>query len=366
MNQEIKCFGCGAIIQNQDEKKIGYVPKKTIDNDQILCQRCFKLRHYHQLSQTSLTKDDYLRILQTIGEKDCLVVYIIDLFDFNGCQIQGLVRHTGGNDIYVLANKRDILPKSLKEVKLEHWVRRQLKNEGIKPINVKITSGLKKLNFDVIYDEIEEYRKGRDVYVVGVTNVGKSTFINALLKHYASVNDEALITVSEFPGTTLDLIQIPLDENSYLYDTPGIVNSHQMTHFVKTEDLETIIPKSEMRPMTFQLKPEQTLYFSGLARLDYLEGQINSMTCYFSRYLQIHRTKTINADQLYNRHKTLKMEIEGMSTIDQMKTYEFSIKNGKCDIVISGLGFITINGKGGKVRVHVPKDVWVLKREALI
>ena len=34
--------------------------------------------------ETNLTKDDFLNILQTIGEKDCLVVYIIDLFDFNG------------------------------------------------------------------------------------------------------------------------------------------------------------------------------------------------------------------------------------------------------------------------------------------
>ena len=48
-----------------------------------------------------------------------------------------------------------------------------------------------------------------------------------------------------------------------------------------------------------------------------------------------------------------------------MKKYEFSIA-GKCDIFISGLGFITINGKGGKIRVLVPNGVWVLKREALI
>lgn len=363
--REIRCFGCGAIIQNENNKKIGYVPKKELNDEHILCQRCFQLRHYHKLNQTNLTKDDYLKILQTIGDKDCLVIYIVDLFDFNGSQIQGLVRHIGGNDIYVLANKRDVLPKSLKEVKLEHWVRRQLKNEGIKPVNVKITSGLKKLNFDEIYHDIEHYRKGRDVYVVGVTNVGKSTFINALLKHYASVSDNSLITVSEFPGTTLDLIQIPFDDKSSLYDTPGIVNDHQMTHYIKNDDLKTIVPKSEIRPSTFQLNPGQTLYMSGIARMDYIDGSIDGFTCNFSRYLNIHRTKTRNADELYNRHKTLKLEVEGINTINDMKKYEFSI-NSKCDIVISGLGFITINGKGGIIRVYVPKNVWVLKREALI
>ena len=79
--------------------------------------------------------------------------------------------------------------------------------EGLKPVDVIITSGKKNLNLDTIYDAIDTYRKGRDVYVVGMTNVGKSTFINALLKHYAGVTDN-LITTSEFPGTTLDLIEI--------------------------------------------------------------------------------------------------------------------------------------------------------------
>ena len=55
---------------------------------------------------------------------------------------------------------------------------------------------------------------GRNVYIVGVTNVGKSSLINALLKHYGT-GDDTLITTSEFPGTTLDLIEIPLDNQSY-------------------------------------------------------------------------------------------------------------------------------------------------------
>ncbi|MFR7591386.1 MAG: ribosome biogenesis GTPase YqeH [Longibaculum sp.] len=366
MNKEMKCYGCGAIIQNEDEKHIGYVPKSAMKQDQVLCQRCFKLKNYHQLQETSMTKDDFLEILQTIGEKDCLVVYIVDLFDFNGSMIQGLMRHIAYNDVLVLANKRDILPKSVKERKLEHWVRRQLKQQGIKPVDVMITSGKKNLNLDMIYDAIMEHRKGRDVYVVGVTNVGKSTFINALLKHYASQEDNHLITVSEFPGTTLNLIEIPLDEHSTLYDTPGIVNESQMTHLLNPSDIQSVIPQTELRPMVFQLNSDQTLYFGGLARLDYIQGQPASFIAYFSKNLKIHRTKTIKADELYNRHQALQYEIPHIETIDQMKTYEFQINSQKCDIVISGLGFITINAIGGKVRVLAPQGISVMIREAII
>ncbi len=124
---EIRCYGCGAIIQSADTKKPGYVPESALSKEKILCQRCYKLMHYHQKMESHLTKDDFLRVLQTVGEKDCLVVYIVDLFDFNGSLVPGLMRHIGYNDVLVLANKRDILPKSLKEHRLNTWVRRQFK-----------------------------------------------------------------------------------------------------------------------------------------------------------------------------------------------------------------------------------------------
>lgn len=366
MKKEIKCFGCGAIIQNENEKKIGYVPKSAMNKEEILCQRCFQLKNYHRLQKTSLTKDDFLNFLQQIGEKDCLVVYMIDLFDFSGSLIPGLMRHISYNDVFVLANKRDLLPKSVKEIKLEHWVRRQLKEEGIKPVDVMITSGKKNLHLDDIYDRIMELRKGRDVYVVGVTNVGKSTFINALLKHYANMKEQNLITVSEFPGTTLNFIEIPLDEHSTLYDTPGIINESQMTHMIPLNDLKFVIPQNELKPIGFQLESQQTLYFDGLARIDYVQGEKASFIAYFSKNLKIHRTKTQNADDLYRRHTNFQYEIKDIKEITDMKTYEFQLPKHKCDIVICGLGFISILSQGGKVRVKVPPHISVLIREAII
>ena len=28
--EELRCYGCGAIIQSDDEKKVGYVPKNAL------------------------------------------------------------------------------------------------------------------------------------------------------------------------------------------------------------------------------------------------------------------------------------------------------------------------------------------------
>ena len=46
-------------------------------------------------------------------------------------------------------------------------------------------------------------------FVVGCTNTGKSTFINRIIRE---ITGEGNITTSHFPGTTLDMIEIPLNE----------------------------------------------------------------------------------------------------------------------------------------------------------
>lgn len=362
--EEIKCYGCGAVIQSKDEKKIGYVPKSTLNRDKILCQRCFQLKNYHQLQEANLSDDDFLDILNKIGEQNCLVIYMIDLFDFNGSLIQGLVRHINYNDMIVVGNKRDILPKSIKDHKIIMWLNRQLKNEGIKPLNVLLTSGKKNYHLDELMAMIDKYRKGRDVYVVGATNVGKSSLINALLKAYGE--GDSFITTSEFPGTTLDIIEIPLDDKASIYDTPGIINRHQMAHLLDKNDLKTVMPQSELRPVNYQLNDNQTLYFGGLARLDYVKGKRTPLTCYFNKNLKIHRTKTDNADTLYERHLTLKPEVKGMNTIQDFKEYEWTLPDYKVDIVISGLGFVTLKEAKARIKIKVPAQVGVFIRDALI
>lgn len=95
-----------------------------------------------------------------------------------------------------------------------------------------------------VVEAIEEYRNGQDVYVVGCTNVGKSTFINRIIKQ--ATGEGEVITTSHFPGTTLDMIGIPLDDGSALFDTPGIINHHQMAHHIDSSELKYIMPKKKL------------------------------------------------------------------------------------------------------------------------
>ena len=367
--EEILCIGCGATIQTEDKTGLGFTPQsaleKGLETGEVYCQRCFRLRHYNEITDVQLTDDDFLKLLHEVGDSDALVVNVIDIFDFNGSVIPGLPRFVSGNDVLLVGNKKDILPKSVKPGKISQWLMERAHEEGLRPVDVVLTSAQNKHAIREVIDKIEHYRKGRDVYVVGVTNVGKSTLINAIIQEITG--DQNVITTSRFPGTTLDKIEIPLDDGSYIYDTPGIIHRHQMAHYLTAKNLKYVSPKKEIKPKTYQLNPEQTLFLGGLGRFDFIAGEKQGFTAFFDNELKLHRTKLEGASDFYDKHLgTLLTPPNNKEKDDFPKLVQhvFTIKD-KTDLVISGLGWIRVTGTA-KVAVWAPEGVAVVTRKAII
>src|SRR5699024_4154992 len=106
---------------------------------------------------------------------------------------------------------------------------------GIHPKDVVLTSAKRSACVKELMKVIERERKDRDVYIVGATNVGKSTLINQIINSATESDD--VITTSYFPGTTLGSIEIPLDDGSNIIDTPGIIQHTNLTHFLSGREL---------------------------------------------------------------------------------------------------------------------------------
>ena len=368
--EELKCIGCGATIQSENPKEIGYTPASSIskmENEIIYCQRCFKLKHYNEVQDVALTSDDFLKILQRVGETDALVINIVDIFDFSGSMVAGVSRHINGNDILLFGNKVDLLPKSVNKTKLNHWMRRSLKEYGLKPLDVALVSAGKGFGIDELMEMIEKYRKGRDVYIVGCTNVGKSTLVNRIIKRFTEERED-IITTSHFPGTTLDIIEIPLDDCSAIVDTPGIINEHQLAHYVTPKVLKEITPKKEIKAGVYQLNAEQTLFVGGLARMDFVKGERTSFVTHFANQLHIHRTKLEKADHLWATQAGAVLKPVAMDNdqLMEMEKHTFHIGHEKTDLVISGLGWFTLSGTGQDINIYAPKGVGVMIRPSLI
>lgn len=368
MEELIKCIGCGIEVQTEDKKKPGFAPASALKREHVICQRCFRLKHYNEIQDVSLTDDDFLKILNGIGQAEGLIVKIVDIFDFNGSWLPGLPRFVGNKKILLVGNKVDLLPKSVNQQKLTNWMRHLSKEMGMKPDDVFLISSVKGQGVRELASAIEELRDGKDVYIVGCTNVGKSTFINRLIKDLSGEEQE-LITTSHYPGTTLDMIEIPLDDGSVLYDTPGIINHHQMAHFVDEEGLRVIQPRKEIKPKVYQLNEKQTLFFGGLARFDFIQGERTSFICHLSNDIHIHRTKLEKADELYQNHLGELLQPPGeeaAADFPELVRHEFSIKEEKMDIVFSGLGWVTINEPKKVIAAYAPKGVGVSLRKSLI
>jgi hypothetical protein len=366
---EPRCVGCGVRLQTADPNLPGYVPEQALEREQTVCRRCFRIKHYNEALSAAVPADAFRHILEQIAYWDGLILHIADIFDFEGSLIGGLHRYVGQKPVLLAVNKVDLLPKAINPNRIVHWIKRQAKANGLRVRDAVLISARKNIGFDRLMDAIAAHRGDRDVYVVGAANVGKSTLVNRLIRDYSDLDVE--LTTSRYPGTTLDLIRIPLDDGRALIDTPGVLYPYRLTEIVPKRELQALIPDKPLKPVVYQLNPAQTVFMGAYARFDFLEGEPQSFTFYVANAIHLHRTKLEKAAELYEAHKGEMLAPPSRETLAELPPwtrYEFRTDGSrKQDVFISGLGWIAINGDtGAKVAVHVPRGIRVGLRDSLL
>jgi ribosome biogenesis GTPase YqeH len=363
------CAGCGVQLQIDDIHKLGYLPEQAREREPLICQRCYRMKHYNESSRVTLDHQHFLQLLGQIGQTQALVVHIIDILDIEGTWISSLTRFVGQNPVILVVNKIDLLPKVTNHNKLINWIQRVAKEQALKVVDIILVSAKKNIGFDRVIQSLKTHKRKLNVYVVGATNVGKSTLINRLIADFSDL--EAELTTSMYPGTTLDLVKIPIADGTFVIDTPGIVYDHRLIEYMKPADLAVVMPDKPIKPMVFQLNDKQTLFIGALARVDFVTGDRQSFTVFMSNALHIHRTKLERADEVYIEHKGKMLAPPHGDDVDQLPKWvrhPIRIAKGKqMDIAISGLGWVKVNGDiGADLVVHAPKGIKVLSRLSLI
>ncbi|HQI79368.1 MAG TPA: 50S ribosome-binding GTPase, partial [Petrotogaceae bacterium] len=211
-----KCSGCGIEIQNQNQDKAGYIPfsvmtERMAAGDEVLCQRCYRIKHYNKFLPVGMGTDFYQKledILQTFNT----IVWVIDIIDFEGTFRTDIALKLKNKNLIIAVNKADLLPNAVKYEEIKEWVCDRVsqvirvKRDNIRIISTRSGFGINRLS--KMISEINDTK----VAVIGVTNVGKSSVLNEIT--------DAGVTVSSYPGTTLNFIKTRLkDSNIELYDT---------------------------------------------------------------------------------------------------------------------------------------------------
>lgn len=293
-----KCKGCGAFLQDSNDKFEGYTT--NINND--LCERCFRIKNYNEYKLVEKNNIEFTNILKDINKTNDLVVLLVDLFNIP-INLKEITEYLN-NDILLVLTKKDIFSYKIPDEKFLSY------NYGINYIDSLVVSSNKNYNFDLLYEKINKYKKSNKVYIVGYTNSGKSTLINKFVHNYSKNNVN--ITTSNLPSTTLNTLEIVIDDDLTLVDTPGILDNSN----IDVNLLKKVIPKKEIKPITYQIHSKQYIYIEDIIKIESID---NNLTLYFSNDLKIERK--------YKDNKKLLNE-----KIVRVKKNE--------DIVISGIGFI--------------------------
>ncbi|XP_017078800.1 nitric oxide-associated protein 1 [Drosophila eugracilis] len=225
---KVPCNGCGANLQCSSASLPGYIPSEIFrgrthqELQTITCKRCHFLKHYNIALDVEVTPSTYVDTISRIQDKFALAIVLVDLLDFPSSIWPGM-QHVLGTKrpVFLVGNKVDLLPRD-SNIYLQH-IKDSLQREFVKHgggdgLNIKNVSLISAKTGYGIEELITQLHKTwaykGDVYLLGCTNVGKSSLFNILLNSdYCRPEASNLVrkaTTCPWPGTTLKLLRFPI------------------------------------------------------------------------------------------------------------------------------------------------------------
>ncbi|KAI9554132.1 hypothetical protein GHT06_019404 [Daphnia sinensis] len=224
---KVPCGGCGAMLHCQSSSIPGYLPSEIFTSYTThelrgkICQRCRFLREHDIALNVNVSPEDYPKVISVIRDQVAMVVLVVDLLDFPCSIWPGLLDIIGTKrPVCVVGNKVDLIPQDSRGY-LDHMKKclvSELEKSGIHRANIKhvsLISATTGFGVEELITKIQNsWGSQGDVYLLGCTNVGKSSLFNALISSdFCKTQAIDLLeraTVSAWPGTTLNLLKFPM------------------------------------------------------------------------------------------------------------------------------------------------------------
>ncbi|MFW6121091.1 MAG: GTPase, partial [Petrotogales bacterium] len=213
--------------------------------------------------------------------------------------------------------------------------------------------------------KILSQEKERKFLLMGMTNVGKSSLINAL-------KAEDVITVSEYPGTTMETFNIYDKKYDITFiDSPGISTNNRINDFISLECQKKITPKKKLKVFTLNSKKDRTFFMGGFVKVT-VKGRpgndspiINILT---SENSKVHET---------NPEKAIEMWSDWFGTLlsppcKKKKLKEYTWEEWKAElntseeVNISGLGWFSVARGPTNIHIKFPSGLKLIARQGLV
>ena len=368
--------------------------------DTVVCARCYSLRNYgkvkNEAAEILMPSFDFGRVvgdrLSKVGPGGAVVLLLVDLIDFDGSfpvdAVDVISPYVANEsvDVLLVGTKVDLLPTQCTRARVTSFVRRRAKDLGLKRASgVHLVSAHSGMGVNILSEQLETLLdEGREVWVVGAQNAGKSSLINRLSKKYGGPGPEdGGPLASHLPGTTLGVVKLPglLPNGSDVYDTPGLLQPFQVSGRLTNEEARAVLPRKRLAPRTYRAEIGSSIHIGGLARIDVVDSPQRTLylTVWASHDVPTHymvRGEGGKADDFYEKHAGGKLSPPvgehraaqlGEWGCRTVSVYGESWQRSDRDISIGGLGWVGVGCNGNaSFRVWTHEGVQVETRESLV
>lgn len=339
MSKTMRCKGCGALLQIDDPKKVGY----ALSFEHDYCQSCYRLFHYGE-SEMHFHPEDLPML-----PKEAVIVMVSSVLHLDLLFSYPVYRYQPDAKFVYIINQIDLLPKSTNLDKLLSNIKQKAISHHIPYEDLILMSAKNKEDIEHLKEYLYHLHEPH-VYLLGVQNSGKTTLFKAITQDdQALAMKKAGLTQEALKKSFMDMM---------IYDMPGLYQQGYLHEVLPYGIYKHLMPDKEIKPRIYQLDEGQALFIEGLVAISFYGEAINPVL-YLDQNIKMHRTKDERVSMLIDqKEKHFKIYV------DRYEEKKIKIPNGKWQITFADMGFMQLSGPGW-IKIVYPKGLHISLSEAL-
>ena len=365
-NRVLRCYHCGAILQCEDENEKGYIIPESLHRATpiqiIYCDKCFETMKAFNNSELEQEVDqEVLKILDDACATDAYILWVVDLFSFNGQLNSEIAKKVKKLKVTVVGTKRDLFANNVKDEGLIEYLRERFEAYGIKPKSIRLFGNTNKMDAKEAIEAMNSVRQGHDVYMIGNLTSGKTSLINKAMKGFENKTTRQIRTIT-YPGTNVSVLEIPLSRSSFFYELPGISQTTSATGKLEKDVIRQLTPKREVKVVNRMMGTGDALMIGSLAAFEVIKGKTGNYRFYSAEAVETKKVSIKKLDDTINENnmrRFVRPVSERLVSFLDYDMFEYAMENDKKwhDIAIEGLGWLSFIAEGQMIRVRLPKGV---------